>query len=155
MNNEMKVALRTASKSDFEEVLSMMKDFNAIDHYPFDRELRHRNLIEFTQNENLGRLWVITWNGSSIGYIVLAFGFSFEYGGRDAFIDEFFIKKDYRNKGIGKGTLQYISKAAIDLKINAIHLEVEKHNTGANELYTKSDYRGKERVSLTKETHSS
>jgi len=64
--------------------------------------------------------------------VVLAFGFSFEYKGRDAFIDELFLKEAYRKKGIGGQTMRFVEQQAKELGVHAIHLEVEKSNrTGA------------------------
>jgi GNAT superfamily N-acetyltransferase len=37
-----------------------------------------------------------------LGYIVLAFGFSFETGGRNAFIDELYVAPEHRGKGIAR-----------------------------------------------------
>ncbi len=70
-----------------------MADFNAIDNYAFDIETGRKNLKEFCPIKTWERLWTIYWEDQVVGYIALTFGFSFEYKGRDAFIDEFFYKK--------------------------------------------------------------
>jgi len=36
----------------------------------------------------MGRVWLIQYQGQVIGYVILTLGYSLEYGGRDAFIDE-------------------------------------------------------------------
>ncbi len=143
-----------ATTSDSEDILDMMDAFNAIDGYPFDRTTRSENLHEFLQNDQLGRLWMIRHQDQVIGYVVIAFGFSFEYGGRDAFIDELFISDDFRNKGIGKKTMDHIAAQAPKLGVNAIHLEVEGHNTNASRLYLSKGYQGNHRMLLTKVTAS-
>ena len=143
-----------ASEMDIPEILDMMAEFYAIDDYPFDRHLNERNLYKFLADEKLGKLWLIIQDSNIVGYVVLAFGFSFEYGGRDAFIDELFIKNQYRGKGIGTEVLKMLEKEAADLGVQAIHLEVEKHNEKGNRLYTKSGYSGQERWLLTKNIRS-
>ncbi len=44
-------------------------------------------------DETLGRVWVICAAGAAIGYVVLTLGYSLEYGGRDACIDELYVRE--------------------------------------------------------------
>lgn len=143
-----------ANKTHFSEILDMMEEFNSIDGYPFQRINTEKNLLKFTENENLGIAWVISYGDSLVGYVVLTFGFSFEYSGRDAFIDELFIKKNYRSMGIGTRTMEFVENEAARLGVNAIHLEVESHNESGNRLYLKLGYKRNNRNLLTKEIKS-
>ena len=43
----------------------------------------------------------------AVGYLVLTLGYSLEYGGRDAFIDEVYIRSSYRGRGIGTAALTF------------------------------------------------
>src|SRR5688572_7256247 len=101
------IIFQLVTEESIPEILEMMKSFNAIDNYPFNEGLRRQNLKKILTNDNLGRLWVIRQSETIIGYVVLAFGFSFEYGGRDAFIDEFFLIEDARSKGIGQEVMKF------------------------------------------------
>ncbi|WP_109435320.1 MULTISPECIES: GNAT family N-acetyltransferase [Aquimarina] len=151
----MEIVCKEYSNENISDILQMMKDFNTIDGYPFDAKIREKNLIEFTNKQSLGRLYLIKNRSNIIGYILLIFGFSFEYGGHDAFIDEFYIKDDFRNQGIGKMVLEFIEKQSQNLKINAIHLEVEHHNKSANHLYLKQGFKDNQRALLTKKIKTS
>ena len=146
----MEIKFDLYGNEDKKEVLEMMTSFNRIYGYHFDPDIGAQNLREFTSNESLGRLYLIKDQQSTIGYIVLAFGFSFEYKGRDAIIDEFFIKAEYRNKGIGKITLDFIDSECQKLGINAVHLEVESQNVLASRLYYKKGYKSNNRKLLTR-----
>ncbi|WP_108805587.1 N-acetyltransferase [Aquimarina sp. Aq107] len=146
----MNIEYKTYTKRDKSDVLKMMTSFNEIYDYDFDPKIGEKNLIDFTSNEILGRLYLIKYQQSNIGYIVLSFGFSFEYEGRDAFIDEFYIKENYRNQGVGKLTMDFIELESKKLNVNAIHLEVESHNSKANKLYMSKGYKSNNRILLTK-----
>ncbi|NER84502.1 MAG: GNAT family N-acetyltransferase [Leptolyngbya sp. SIO1D8] len=148
----MKTTFQLASEELIPEILEMMADFNAIDHYPFDKKTGRQNLEQFLTNNHLGRLWTIHVEGSVVGYIALTFGFSFEYKGRDAFIDEFFIKEGFRNRGIGRETMEFIEGQAVELDVKAIHLEVEKHNEKGKRLYINQGYKSNDRMLLSKRT---
>lgn len=146
----MDVQFISAQPDDQETVLDMMSDFYAIDEYKFDREKSRKNYQTLIENETLGRLWLMKDGPNNMGYLVLAFGFSFEYGGRDAFIDELFLKSDYRGKGVGAQAIDFVNQQALALGVQAIHLEVERHNERGNHLYRKKGFGGAERTLLTK-----
>ena len=147
----MKTIFQSGSEELIPEILEMMADFNAIDNYSFDQEIGKQNLKEFLSNDRLGRLWTIHRSNQVVGYIALTFGFSFEYKGKDAFIDELFIKEEFRNMGIGRETMEFVEKRAAALGVNAIHLEVEKHNQKGNKLYIKQGYKSNSRMLLSKQ----
>jgi GNAT superfamily N-acetyltransferase len=146
----MTIAFREGSLEDVSSILEMMASFYAIDRYPFDREITHDNLEHFLSAPSLGRLWMIQHDHTSIGYIVLAFGFSFEYGGRDAFIDELFLKSEFRNKGIGVTAMSFVEQQARLLQVKTLHLEVEKHNVKGNRLYSNQGFANNGRMLLSK-----
>ena len=147
---KMKVDFDLARKKDVPEILTMMEQFNSIDNYPFDRVKTEINLLEFLADQNLGRTWLIKIEHLVIGYFVLAYGFSFEYGGRDAFIDELYLKSEYRRKGIGRLVIDFIKQQAPKLGVGVIHLEVEQHNAGGVKLYTETGFKenGRKLLSL-------
>ncbi|MEM8968765.1 MAG: GNAT family N-acetyltransferase [Bacteroidota bacterium] len=146
----MEISFKNAQSEDIPQILEMMSEFYAIDHYSFDAAINEKNLTEFINSPTLGRLYLIREEATTVGYIVLTFGFSFEYGGRDAFIDEFFLKATHRRKGIGTQTMELIEKEATKLAIKVLHLEVETHNTFANRLYIRQGFARNKRSLLTK-----
>ena len=109
-----------------------------------------RNLLDFTSDEMLGRLYLNKYYENNIGYIALSFGFNFEYKGRDAFIDEFNIKEELRNQGIGKLSMDFVEVESKKLNINTVHPEIELHNINANRLYVSKGYKSNDRTLLTK-----
>lgn len=118
----------------------MMQDFYAIDNYPIDTENSKKLFLEFIANENLGKAWLIFNENEIVGYVILTFVFSFEYGGRIAFLDELYIKENSRGKGIGKQTIQFIKEQITALNVKLIYLEVENHNQNAQKLYIANDF---------------
>lgn len=146
----MEITFKLATEKDGPEILKMMEQFNSIDNYPFQYEQTEKNLLLFLGDPNLGRAWMIEENNSIIGYIILAFGFSFEYGGRDAFIDELFLKTAFRQKGIGKLAMDFIQEQAQIHGVKVVHLEVEQHNEVAENLYKRNGYKHNGRLLLSR-----
>lgn len=116
-------------------ILPMMQEFYAIDGYPIDRNKSELLFSEFIANPELGRVWLIYSDGIAVGYIILTFIFSFEYGGKIAFIDELYVSEKARGRGIGKASVSFIQSEAAQLLLKLLYLEVEEHNFNAQKLY--------------------
>ena len=149
MNKE-QLVFPLATTEDISSILEMMKAFYAIDNYPFDREASQKNLSTFLRNQHFGKVWLILVDNQVIGYLILTFGFSFEYQGRDAFLDELYIKENFRSKGIGQQAIEFLLQSAKKLEVKAIHLEVEVQNEKGQKLYKRNGFKGNCRVLLTK-----
>ena len=126
--------------SDISIITKMMQDFYAIDNYPMDVEVAKKLFQEFISNEHLGKSWLIYSENEIVGYIILTFIFSFEYGGKIAFVDELFIKETARGKGFGKEAIQFIQSEVPKLSLKLLYLEVEPHNENAQKLYLAHDF---------------
>jgi len=146
----MKLQFLKIAENSFPDLLDMMASFYAIDHYSFDRVKTEKNLSAFISDKTLGRAWIISCNEVTCGYLMLTFGFSFEYNGKIGLIDEFYLKPEFRRMGIGKKTMDFIDAQAIELDIKTVHLEVEKHNKGGTKLYKSKGYYYNGRILLSK-----
>lgn len=131
---------KTLETSQIETITSMMQDFYAIDNYPINIEVSKKLFQEFISDENLGKAWLIYDDSEIVGYVILTFIFSFEYGGKIAFLDELYLKEIARGKGIGKQTIQFIKEQALLLNVKLLYLEVENHNENAQKLYLANDF---------------
>lgn len=83
----------------------------------------------------LGRCWVIRARERPAGYLALTFGYSIEFGGRTAFVDELYVAPAFRRRGIAREALRLASEAAIDLGVRALFIEVSGANEAAGRLY--------------------
>jgi len=121
--------------SDLPLILPMMQEFYAIDGYPIDSSKSELLFSEFIANPELGKAWLIYSNDLLVGYMILTFIFSFEYGGKIAFIDELYLSEKARGRGIGKASVSFIQAEAAKLSLKLLYLEVEEHNYNAQKLY--------------------
>lgn len=112
-----------------------MQAYYQFDHHHFDAARAQAAWDEFLAHEYLGRGWLVYLDKRPVGYVVLTFGFSLEFGGRDAFIDELFLDEAVRGQGVGRQVLERVFAAATSLNIRAIHLEVNRDNTPAQAFY--------------------
>jgi GNAT superfamily N-acetyltransferase len=127
-----------------------MRQFYAIDQYPFEEHAARTALEQLLREHTLGRIWLITAEDEAIGYIVVTFGYSLEYHGRDAFIDELFVVASHRNRGVGTKAMQFVLDQCLDLGIHALHLEVERSNVAGQALYQNAGFEDHDRYLMTK-----
>ena len=96
-----------------------------------------------------GRILLVQGRDGEIGgYAVIAFGFSLEFGGRDAFLDELFIHEACRGQGIGSAALSAVCAWARHEGLCALHLEVERDNKAAKALYTRTGFEDRSHYNL-------
>lgn len=148
MNNESAVRLVLASASDIERLETYVAAFHAFEDLDSSAETRRESIIALIERPELGRIWLIEEHTLAVGYIVLCFGFSIEFAGRDAFVDEFFIDASARGRGIGRIVLEQLADAARDFEVQALHLEVAKDNTRASGLYSSAQFRARTKYQL-------
>jgi GNAT superfamily N-acetyltransferase len=138
-----------ADRSNIEMLVNFMREYYAYDRIAFDREAARSSLERLVNDPSLGRAWVIQYDGEAIGYCVLTLGYSLEYRGRDAFIDELFIREGHRGKGIGARALEFMKETARALGVTALHLEVERKNVNAQRLYRRAGFEDHDRYLMT------
>ena len=86
----------------------------------------------------------IVLNNNVIGYFIISFSFSTEYGTNCAWLEDLYIKSEYRNRGFGTKVFDFIKNEYVS-KGYRVRLEVEKSNLNAIYFYkknglTKSEY---------------
>ncbi len=143
--------IRPAREADVELVAQLQASYYQNDRYSFDPQSAVTALKELQSNDNLGRLWVIAnSDGTLAGYFAVTFGFSLEYGGRDAFLDELYVSAPFRSLGIGSQALEVAEAFCRECGVRALHLEVEPHRPRAQALYERSGFSPLSRRRLTK-----
>ncbi|MDM9380324.1 GNAT family N-acetyltransferase [Chlorogloeopsis sp. ULAP01] len=146
----MEIYFKFADSSDTETLIQFIQEFYEYEGIKYNETIIRAALAGILKDDSLGRVWLIHQDNQAVGYIVLTFGYSLEYRGRDAMIDEFYIRESYRGKGVGKKTIQFIENFCDDLGIQAVHLEVERENQKAQNLYRQAGFTDKNRYFLTK-----
>jgi len=141
---------RVADESDAPLLLQFMREYYAFDGHVFDEPKARDALLTFLRDSSLGRAWLIYDQQTPVGYIVLTLGYSLEFLGRDAFIDEFFLVESHRGRGWGRKAMEFVEDHARSHGVRAIHLEVVRSNRNALEVYRKLGFHDHEHHLMTK-----
>lgn len=129
------VRLRRLTARDWPRVRPFVRQFYAHFGYRFSDATQGRAFRRMLRIGRLGCAWMIEAAGAPAGYLVLALGWSIEYGGRVAVVDEVFVTKALRGRGLGRLALCRVRAAARRLGVRRLFLEVESYNAGAKRLY--------------------
>jgi ribosomal protein S18 acetylase RimI-like enzyme len=142
--------LAPAGPADLDALLPMLERFNATQGFAFDAAVARSALGELLARPELGRVYRIVEAGATVGYGALTFGWSLEWGGRDAFVDEIYLEAPQRGRGLGRAALRALMDEARALGVRALHLEVEADNAPAQALYRSEGFAGSERRLLSR-----
>jgi GNAT superfamily N-acetyltransferase len=141
---------QSAAPTDLEALLVMMREFYVHEGLLFDKADAQRALEGILTNDSLGRVFLIHTGQAVAGYTVLTFGYSLEFHGRDAFVDELFLLEKFRGQGISQRVLEFLASVCRENDIAALHLEVERKNLTAQAAYRKFGFADHDRYLMTK-----
>ena len=132
----MEFKIRKFKKEDKAEILKMMEEFYSSDavYTNGSNEIFETDFETCLNNSPFLDGFVFYNSNLILGYAMLAKSFSTEFGKTCIFIEDLYLKKSYRNKGIVGKFIEYIKT----LYPKAIFkLEVENENTHAIYVYNK------------------
>ncbi|MEZ5287424.1 MAG: GNAT family N-acetyltransferase [Vicinamibacterales bacterium] len=141
---------RPAGPADLDRLLALQTAYYAEDGYPHRPAAAAEAWALVLGTPALGRVWLATAGDEAAAYVVLALGFSLEYLGRDAFVDELYVAPPWRGQGLGRAALAVVEEACRELGVRALHLEVERDKPAATALYRQSGFRAHDRVLMTR-----
>ena len=140
------MTFRPATHEDIPQVVRLRSAFYAEEGYPDDPTRAAQLLEHLVSDARYGRLFV----KDGEAYVLVTFGFSLEFDGRDAFVDELYVAPHARGRGYGTEALAIAERACREHGISALHLEVEIENEKARGLYERTGYKAHSRHLMTK-----
>ena len=104
---------RLAQKADADLILEFMREYYAFDGHHFDEQNSPAALMGLLRDDSLGCIWLIQDGDVAVGYVALTLGYSLELLGRDAFVDEFYLRETHRGRGWGRQAIAFVADAAL------------------------------------------
>lgn len=136
----MSAALTLAGPDHMEKLLPLVAAFHAEEGIAQDDSTRYAALEPLLAGIPHGSVYLIGPPRAPIGYIVVTFGWSVEFGGLDGFIDEIFVRPGVRGRGIATEVLLALPRALAAAGLRALHLEVDTGNPHAQALYKRTGF---------------
>ena len=142
------ISLEIAGPPQLGDLLPLVAAYHLFEGISLSADIREKSVERLLSDGTLGEVWLIKKSDRLIGYIVVCFGYSIETGGREAFIDEFYIEAPERGKGIGAEVLGKLKEHMRTHNIVAIQLEVDQRNERAKSLYVQSGFSYRDKYQL-------
>lgn len=140
----MSAALTLAAPEHLDRLVALVTAFHTEAGIAMSEEARRAGLAPLLEGIPHGAAYLIGPPRAPIGYVVITFGWSVEYGGLDAFVDEIFVRPGVRGRGIASEALIALPRALAAGGLKAIHLEVAADNETAIALYRRSGFTPRE-----------
>ncbi|WP_299605756.1 N-acetyltransferase [uncultured Tateyamaria sp.] len=137
----MSAALTLATPEHFARLDALVAAFHAEEGITLSDDARAAGLQPLLDGIPHGAAYLIGPPRAPIGYVVVTFGWSIEFGGMDGFVDEIFIRPGVRGRGIATEVLLALPRALGGAGVKALHLEVATDNTTAQRLYARAGFR--------------
>ena len=140
--------VREWGREDIPGVLEAMARYCEEVTEPFVLAQRQRALEELLRSPHSATLVVVGQDAVIRGYGVAGYGFSMEFAGRDAFLDELYLDRPLRGGGLGRALIARLEHAATRQGAGAMHLEVLRRNDALLHHYETLGYQSRERYHL-------
>jgi GNAT superfamily N-acetyltransferase len=134
--------MRKAIQTDVPLLVEFMTQFYAEGGYDLNRPHATQAFTALLADERLGHVWLIETPGQNlpVGYAVVTFCYSMEYGGTKAFLDDLYVQLAYRNAGLSTNALAGIRSHCEEIGVRAISVEVGPDNGPAQKVYRRAGF---------------
>lgn len=125
-------AIRIANTNDYSKIIGLINEFALFQKTP------EKVTITAEQMKNDGQLFQCmiaeTIAKNIIGFVTY-FPVYFSWSGKAMYVDDLFVKEDFRKKGIGKELLNAVMKVAKEKDCKKVRWQVSDWNTNAIKFY--------------------
>ncbi|MEM1101502.1 MAG: GNAT family N-acetyltransferase [Pseudomonadota bacterium] len=143
-----RTAIHRATAEDLPILAPLVAAFHHEEGIDTDEAHRQRALSPLLEGSPHGEVFLIGPRRAPAGYALVCYGWSLEYGGLDAYLDEFYLRPAVRGRGIGGDALHALSHYLGEKGAMSLALEVDMRNEAAQRSYARSGFEARERYSL-------
>jgi GNAT superfamily N-acetyltransferase len=144
-----RLTIRRAVAGDADTVVRLARAFHQEDSHPLSPAGVAALLQMLKPGFGEGEVFLAAFDGEICGYGILCYGYSIEYAGRDAFLDDVYILPAFRSRGFGAALVEVLEERARAAGCGALHLEVMSGNR-AEKWYRRLGYGNRGSKLLTK-----
>ena len=116
-------------------MLTLVSEFCITDQHAFDPDRVTRALVPLLEDDAHG---VVYLADNEQGYVVITWGYSLESGGREALIDEIYLRR--RGEGRGGKVMDALFVEMAARGVVKMFLETETHNHRARRFYARQGF---------------
>lgn len=138
------IRVHRAGAGDLAAVLPLVGEFCAADGHEYDEDRITRALGPLLAGDAHGQVWLVDAGAGPAGYAVVTWGWSLESGGREALLDEIYVRD--RGHGVGAALLRHAVTAAAGAGAAVMFLETEAHNARVRAFYARHGFAAEDSI---------
>jgi GNAT superfamily N-acetyltransferase len=135
MTHERGIDVVRAGRADLDRLVALMAEFYAESDFRLNPVRATVAFGPLLDRGDLGQVWLLRAGGDAVGYVALTFCWSLECGGTCAYVDDLFVRRDFRRRGLGRLALERVRAECEALGVRAVHVEVDRANDAAQSVY--------------------
>jgi ribosomal protein S18 acetylase RimI-like enzyme len=127
--------VRRATASDIGTLVELMQEFYSESGYSLDQRHAEAAFSQLFHKPDLGCVWLVEQQGTVAGHAVLTLHYIMEHAGFSAYIDDLFVKPEFRRQGIARALLAELWSECERRACRSVYVEVGSDNSPAITLY--------------------
>jgi GNAT superfamily N-acetyltransferase len=129
----MPITLHPATPEDFPAMLELIKGLAEFQGTP---EKVTSTVAQMQQDARYFEAWLAKENDMLVGMATYSYVY-YSWVGKSIYLDDLYVKSEYRGQKIGKLLLEQLLKTAKEVQCKRVQWQVSEWNTGAIEVYKK------------------
>jgi GNAT superfamily N-acetyltransferase len=132
--------VRAAQLSDVAMLATLMIEVYAEAKLPLDREPAQRTFEQLIRSPERGCVWILESDAGVAGFVVLTLAYAMEYGGLRGFVDDFFVRPQFRKRGLGTAALAMVKTHCLATGVRALFVQTGSDNGPAQRVYKRAGF---------------
>lgn len=130
-----KLVIRDAKESDIKVLLNLIKEIAEYEKMSDQVIATEETLRESIFKNNRANALILEVDNKEIGYCIYFYNFSTFIGRSGLYIEDIFIKKEYRGRGFGNEIFKFLAKKAKDEELKRIEWSCLNWNEASIKFY--------------------
>jgi len=137
MTMDKEIQVRKATAEDIPALIGLMREFYAEANFKLDDQWATEAFMSLLSNDSYGCAWIVSTADIAMGHAVLTVRFTMEHGGMSGYVDDLFVRKEFRKHGAGFSLLQELERECSIRNCKSLIVEVGKDNDAGLRTYQK------------------
>lgn len=132
--------IRSAQMTDVNMLATLMIEVYGEAGLELSREAAQRTFEQLIRAPERGRIWILECDATPAGFVVLTFTYAMEYGGLRGFVDDFYVRPQFRRRGLGGEALAAVKSYSLATGVRALFVQTGSDNPGAQRVYKRAGF---------------
>jgi GNAT superfamily N-acetyltransferase len=130
------LCIRPAKAKDIPLIVQLIHELAEYEREPHQAVATEHDIRRdgFSANPKF-RVVIAEWDGEAAGFALFFYNYSTWMGRAGLYLEDLFVRPEFRGKGIGKALLTHLAKIAVDEGCGRFEWQVLNWNTPALEFY--------------------